>query len=121
MAKPSNDSFGSDLLGVFGAQIAARGGFKWREGGGLVGEGGWGGLTSAAACAGADDGFIPLVCAGHGDGALVHAVFAAAEHRSSRLQGAAAVGVRSACKRSDTQSIRKQISRVLHKHFCSKT
>lgn len=43
-------------------------------------------LTGAAACTGVD-GFIPLVGAGHGEGALVHAVFAAAKRQPARLQG----------------------------------
>lgn len=58
------------------------------------------GLTSSAACTGVD-GFIPLVGAGHGEGALVHAVFAAAKRRPACLEGCAAVGVRSAWKISD--------------------
>lgn len=53
------------------------------------------GLTGSAACTGVD-GFIPLVGAGHGEGALVHAIFTAAERRAARLEGCAAVGVRSA-------------------------
>lgn len=57
-------------------------------------------LTGSAAGTGVD-GFIPLVGAGHGEGALVHAVFAAAERRAARLEGRAAVGVRSAWKTSD--------------------
>ncbi len=44
------------------------------------------GLTSSAACTGVD-GFIPLVGAGHGEGALVHAIFAAAKRRPARLEG----------------------------------
>lgn len=44
------------------------------------------GLTCATACTSVD-GFIPLVGAGHGEGALVHAVFAAAERHPARLQG----------------------------------
>lgn len=60
-----------------------------------AGEGG--GLTGSAARTGVD-GFIPLVGAGHGEGALVHAVFTAAEHRPARLEGRTAVGVRRACK-----------------------
>lgn len=56
-----------------------------------------GGLTRAAARAGVD-GFVPLVGAGHGEGALVHSVFAAAKHQSARLERRAAVGVGRACK-----------------------
>lgn len=51
------------------------------------------GLTCAAARAGVD-GFVPLVGAGHGEGALVHPVFTAAEHQPARLERRAAVGVR---------------------------
>lgn len=56
-----------------------------------------GGLTGSAACTGVD-GFIPLVGAGHREGALVHAIFTAAKRRPARLEGCAAVGVRSAWK-----------------------
>lgn len=55
------------------------------------------GLTCAAARAGVD-GFVPLVGAGHGEGALVHPVFIAAKHQTARLEGRAAVGVRRAWK-----------------------
>lgn len=55
------------------------------------------GLTCAAARAGVD-GFVPLVGAGHGEGALVHSVFTAAKHQTARLQRRAAVGVRRAWK-----------------------
>ena len=60
-------------------------------------------LTGSAARTGVD-GFIPLVGTGHGEGALVHAVFAAAERRAARLEGCAAVGVGSAWKTSDKRT-----------------
>lgn len=50
------------------------------------------GLTRAAARAGVD-GFVPLVGAGHREGALVHPVFAAPEDQRARLERGAAVGV----------------------------
>lgn len=53
------------------------------------------GLTRSAARAGVD-GFVPLVGAGHGEGALVHSVFTAAKHQTARLERRAAVGVRRA-------------------------
>lgn len=52
------------------------------------------GLTCATACTGVD-GFVPLVGAGHGEGALVHAIFTAAKRQPTRLEGRATVGVRS--------------------------
>lgn len=61
-------------------------------------------LTGSAARAGVDDGFIPLVSAGHGEGTLVHAILAAAKHRPARLKRRAAVRVRSAWKTSDGQT-----------------
>lgn len=57
-------------------------------------------LTGSAARTGVD-GFIPLVGTGHGKGALMHSIFTAAKHRPARLQGRAAVGVRSTWKTSD--------------------
>lgn len=59
------------------------------------------GLTCSAASTGVD-GFIPLVGAGHREGALVHAIFTATKHRSARLEGCTTVGVRSAWKISDS-------------------
>lgn len=66
-------------------------------------EGEGGGLTGSAACTGVD-GFIPLVGAGHREGALVHAIFAAAKHRPARLEGRAAVGMRGSCKKQETET-----------------
>lgn len=76
------------------------------------------GLTGSAACTGVD-GFIPLVGAGHGEGALVHAVFAAAKRRAARLEGRAAVGVRSAWNISDRHT-RILISYVRYSRLISK-
>lgn len=48
-------------------------GWRKRAGGVLVS------LTGPGACTGVDDGLVPLVSAGHREGALVHAVFTASE------------------------------------------
>lgn len=77
-------------------------------------------LTCSAARAGVD-GFIPLVGAGHREGTLVHAVFAAAEHRGARLQGCAAVGVGGTWKIRDRRKrSQSRISRVLRHYLHSK-